>query len=391
MRKVVIKIVQLLDGTPAVYGKRQAGQSVVELALITPILIILLAGLVEIGWFANNYLNMLDVTRTGARRGSVLSDAKSPLFWDNKYSYVPNALLAAQVPSASAYGMPNGPVGDPLNDLYGSESQRFEFRWTPPSMVIPGDRGEEPCDPDYVDRAFYNEIICTMITSMEPLSLHPENGIDDIIVSAFSLQLIDATVHGDWLVPAYDDSELQMVVVGRYPSNANECEVASNGSLFPLGGREGRDPFDFNGNSKQDVLPPFEDPVIINNDNDFTELAGYDAPTGDVTTAEKQVGFSLYGNHKIDGTLCLGSDWTMSQMEALMNVPSFGLLSNPEKEMLPSQGVVLVEIFWEHEMLLKIPILSPVFSAVGNEDGKMVIDVWAAFPQMAVEPHIQFP
>jgi len=59
----MVKIIQLLDGTPAVYGKRQSGQSVVELALITPILIILLAGLVEIGWFANNYLNLLDVTR----------------------------------------------------------------------------------------------------------------------------------------------------------------------------------------------------------------------------------------------------------------------------------------------------------------------------------------
>ena len=47
---------------------------------------------------------------------------------------------------------------------------------------------------------------------------------------------------------------------------------------------------------------------------------------------------------------------------------------------LPSQGLILVEIYWEHEMLLKIPLLSPVFTAVGNADGKMVINVWAAFP-----------
>ncbi len=65
MRTFIKKIIQLLDGTPSVYGKRQSGQSVVELALITPILIVLLAGLVEIGWFANNYLNLLDVTRAG--------------------------------------------------------------------------------------------------------------------------------------------------------------------------------------------------------------------------------------------------------------------------------------------------------------------------------------
>src|SRR3954469_20647530 len=100
MRNFIRKIIQLLDGTPAVYGKRQAGQSVVELALITPILIILLSGLIEIGWFANNYLNLLDVSRVGARRGAVLQDQKSPLFWQNKYSYVPNAMLPA------AYQMP---------------------------------------------------------------------------------------------------------------------------------------------------------------------------------------------------------------------------------------------------------------------------------------------
>ena len=41
-------------------------------------------------------------------------------------------------------------------------------------------------------------------------------------------------------------------------------------------------------------------------------------------------------------------------------------------------------------MLLKIPVLSPVFTAVGNDDGKMVINVWAAFPLSTVEPYIIF-
>src|SRR5215216_4589210 len=108
MRTLLVKIIQLLDGTPAVYGKRQSGQSVVELALITPILIILLAGLVEIGWFANNYLNLLDVTRAGARRGAVLQDQKSPLFWDNKHSYVPRILLPP------LYQMAGPNIADPL-------------------------------------------------------------------------------------------------------------------------------------------------------------------------------------------------------------------------------------------------------------------------------------
>ena len=72
MKAVIRRIIQILDNTPAEYapkrGQRQSGQSVVELALITPILIVMFAGLVEVGWFANNYLTILDVTRAGARR-----------------------------------------------------------------------------------------------------------------------------------------------------------------------------------------------------------------------------------------------------------------------------------------------------------------------------------
>ncbi|MBK8028832.1 MAG: pilus assembly protein [Chloroflexi bacterium] len=72
MLRTLAKIVQILDDTPAIYGERRKGQSVVELALVTPILIILLAGLIEVGWFANNYLTLLDVSRAAraARYGS---------------------------------------------------------------------------------------------------------------------------------------------------------------------------------------------------------------------------------------------------------------------------------------------------------------------------------
>jgi len=59
--------------------------------------------------------------------------------------------------------------------------------------------------------------------------------------------------------------------------------------------------------------------------------------------------------------------------------------------MLPGQGMALVELYWQHEMLLQMPLLSPVFTAVGNSDGNMVIYVWAAFPLPEVEPFIVFP
>lgn len=88
MPKPIRKLLDILDGVPTADKRRQRGQSLVELALVTPIFIIMLAGLVEIGWFANNYLNILDVTRYGARRGTVLQDQQSPLFFNELGSHV---------------------------------------------------------------------------------------------------------------------------------------------------------------------------------------------------------------------------------------------------------------------------------------------------------------
>jgi hypothetical protein len=413
MRKLFVKIIQLLDGTPTVYGKRQAGQSVVELALITPILIILLSGLIEIGWFANNYLNLLDVSRVGARRAAVLQDQKSPLFWQSKYSYVPNALLSAsyQASTSPYYQMPDAQEPDPSVDSTtannGNESDRFLFRWMPDTLAADtAHHGAQACDTRYVDRAFYNEVLCTMITSMDPLTLNAANGIDDIIISGFSLQLVDPTTHPDWLPSdhAIAGNVPQEVVVGRYPTNANECDVQKdiNGlpSLAPRPGDGLRDPFDFyyigSGHVGRDVASPnVPNPDLpyefaSTGPSAITELSGYDAVGADEAHREKQVGFSLFGNHKIDNTFCVGSNWTISQVQNLMNLTGYDLNAAQQK-FLPSQGLVMVEVYWEHEMLLKIPILSPVFTVVGNADGKMVIYVWAAFPLSSVEPHILFP
>jgi hypothetical protein len=243
-----------------------------------------------------------------------------------------------------------------------------------------------------------------MITSMEPLALNPENGIDDIVVSGFGLQMVDPSADPTWLAPfptrPVNGNVPQTVVAARYPSNANECDVIDDGNGNPvLVGHELRDPFDFNGNAGRDVAPPIVADALKNQiAGVFTEVEGYDVrDTASAANAEKQVGFSLFGNHKIEGTFCLGSDWTMHDVEVLMNLPQYELLTGSastvlqQTSCLPSQGLVLVELHWEHEMLLKIPVLSPVFSVVGNSEGKMVIIVWAAFPLSAAEPHILFP
>ncbi len=49
---------------------RESGQSLVELTLILPVFLVLLAGLVEVGDTLNSYLTVIDSSRDAARLGS---------------------------------------------------------------------------------------------------------------------------------------------------------------------------------------------------------------------------------------------------------------------------------------------------------------------------------
>ncbi len=53
--------------------RRETGQSLVELALFIPILLMMLSGLVEFGLLLNQYLNLMDGPREGARYGVSIS------------------------------------------------------------------------------------------------------------------------------------------------------------------------------------------------------------------------------------------------------------------------------------------------------------------------------
>lgn len=57
----------------------ERGQSMLEMALITPVLILMLAALVELGMLANNYITILDAGREGARFGA----SGDPAFREN--------------------------------------------------------------------------------------------------------------------------------------------------------------------------------------------------------------------------------------------------------------------------------------------------------------------
>jgi hypothetical protein len=221
-----------------------------------------------------------------------------------------------------------------------------------------------------------------MLNSLDPLPFrnaaitgNPE--IDEIVVSAFSVQIIDNSPTGDIDINARAGSSIyptgyQAVVVGRYPFNANECTIAPDGSLTSIE----RDPFDYIPNTAVDDLgaPDFE-PI---------ELPGLDVGL------EPQRGFVWFGQHQVSNpnVNCLGSEFSIADVEGLMNVPTFGLADDEERSQLPpGQGIVLVEMFWEHDLLLDFPVFSPVFNVLGENPS---ISVWAAFPVPSIEPKIRF-
>jgi len=55
-------------------GKNERGQSAVEFALVLPILIIILLGIVEFGWFLNAKITITSAAREGARVYAIHGD-----------------------------------------------------------------------------------------------------------------------------------------------------------------------------------------------------------------------------------------------------------------------------------------------------------------------------
>jgi len=62
---------------PRLFGSFQRGQSLVEIALVFPFILLLLAGLVEVGHYVNTYLTLLDASREAARYATDL-DPRNP-------------------------------------------------------------------------------------------------------------------------------------------------------------------------------------------------------------------------------------------------------------------------------------------------------------------------
>ncbi len=217
MRQKLRRILAILDGTPTA----SRGQSLVELSLTMPLLLVLLLGLTEIGWYANNYMTLLDVVREAGRYGST----KDPMAWVDGEEHNRQRMDCEE-----------------LATNYDKKPFENQTSWPGPGDLATWgfqDGGERPV-------GYYDGVACSVISNMAPLEFNDLT--DEITVSVFSFAV---------LYPGTTNAVVR--VVGRYPSTANEC---TNDDEF--------DPFDWN--------PPDNDPT-----DDYENLnGGYDIGAEDV-------------------------------------------------------------------------------------------------------------
>lgn len=375
-------LLRILDGSPLPGANRQLGQSLVEMAFITPLLAFLIAGIAEVGWFANHQLILMEVTRAGARAGTVLQGEFSAGGW-NEMGSIPQ-------PIADRYVADIGGYPSSLPGTYDS-TVAASYRICPIPAANPG---------------FYNFISCLMINSLDPLTIRYGDKVindrsgaeiarlpypDDLVISVFALQAINnaplSSVDEDLEPDKYKitkdfgtrfDPGMQVIVVGRYPRAANECtlDVDENGN--PVANNK-PDPFDYYDENNTQTFLNLGAPLGITP----VELAAPD------TGHEIQRGYAFTGQHRVH-EYCYGSEWDNETVTERMNLPSMDLTGD-KANFLPSQGLVLVEAFWMHQMLLDFPLMQPLANSFGSDGyGTVGISAWAAFPVPDMEPGIIF-
>ncbi len=219
MRATLRRMIAILDGTPT----RARGQSLVELTLTLPVLLIMILGLTEIGWYANNYLNLLDIVREAGRQGST----RDPMTWVDGQEKNYNQMDCEE-----------------LSDRYDKLPFENNTTWPGPDLSGYGyqDRGERRI-------GYYDYVACSVIGNMSPMVFDDEK--DDIVVSVFQFLVTPKTKTGT----------LKVKIVGRLPARANECQ-----------GDDAYDPFDWNprngtGNDAGEVTSSY--------DSEWDNVRGY--------------------------------------------------------------------------------------------------------------------
>jgi hypothetical protein len=333
MGRYLKSLLQYLDGAPQSTPQRKhnlrRGQSLVELTLVMPILVVMFLGMIEVGWLANNFLLLLDVTRGAARFGATTDPLEWPTGEEHNLQRMDCNDIAPGDPG-DTNGDGGGVVGID-NSIYLPVTDRSHL---PGEFVDGGD----------TTLGYYDGVACAVVQNMTPLSFDTTQ--DDVVVSVFSYHV------GEY--PAGSPPVVR--VTGRFPARQNECS------------NETYDPFDANRNYSYD---PKED--------QFRMYDGVEE-LGPADNNENIRGFVLTGHHEVsDAAGCIGSEFSLQEVEDLLNGAS--ALENQHS---PNNGLLIVEIFWHHRQLLNLPW----FTTIGNN---FELHVWAMYPVTAAEPTATIP
>jgi len=362
MRGYLKGVIRRLDGQTT--GAR--GQSLIELAFTAPILVLMILGLVEIGFLANNYLTLMDVVRETARRAVVedvhawpLKGARDfhRLDCDQDAGYY--NMIPGQSPGTNGYrdlGNPRGPQG----------------------------LGYGPASNDKKPLSFFDGLTCHAIAIMEPLKFDDANDAkDDVVISVISYAMIDYnTIPAEKLAPGWaaqiqanPKQGYRVTVTGRYPMENRFC-IGADGS------GDVRDPFDFlrpeylvNAHAGPGVADPGEPYSAENADYNLTG------------TSQGVRGYVFTGKAEANEG-CLGSRFTVQEIENMLNLPLDTSLSAAK---VPNGGLIIVEMHWQHHPLFLGPLFQGFTS--GNKRNDPVLYIWAIFPVSSAEPvdQIQIP
>ena len=371
MRKFLRTILRILDGSPGMHmatRNRQRGQSMLELAFITPLLAILIAGASEVGWYTNRWLTLLEVTRVGARSATFLQAAGfTAPEWNDDLTIVPKI-------QTDIYLIPDtdDSVSFAENARDCDTGRNLGFYSNIACLVVDGMDplfiNEDPLDPLDADDAAREALEANRSDGTYPFD---PASYDDIVISVFAIQNVNnarqvgqepSSEGGGATRPVYMTRETtaqsidpvsgvykvtfdlnqhaepdyppgrQSIVVGRYPVNANECNFtgADNGAKTVLADLDPgweKDPFDYLNDSSQDDNPG--DVTIVAwgvEDNSYRlELVDDDGSPLSDAQAEVQRGWALTGQHRVNdpNLFCFGSEFSVRDVEELINMPGF--------------------------------------------------------------------
>jgi len=332
----------------------------VELALTMPVLFLMVIGIAEVGFLANNYLIALDALREGGRYAVQLN----PMNWhtsltdpagDNETRNQQRAdcETTATLPSFGALFHVNLEARD------GATSPAGDGGFNPHPFGVPG----------YFEGAesgtlgFYDAVMCQVVAALDPLFF--DYRYDDIVISVISFanrcEQWDGTAAG--AAACYADpanyrqpqGNRHLTITGRYPLMNRKCAD------------DNRDPF---------AVPGASNPVPVPGANK-SDVRGY----------------IVMGNMKPPNTACIGSWFYLNDSHGFAPYASpepynidYLLNSLPSSQLqlnAPGGALVLVELYWNHKQLFNFPPFS-FFNDTTSQGVRL--HLWQAFPIVSAEP-----